>query len=76
MKVKRQKQEKEGGKYPLLSLKAFVMKTIPIWSMVSDNTHVKIKIQYRTGIVLCKVRDINMYNCTQGDYDGSAQQTA
>ena len=52
------------------------MKTIPIWSMVSDNTYVKIKIQYRTRIVLCKVRDINMYNCTQGDYDGSAQQTA
>ena len=43
--------------------------------MVSDNTYVKIKIQYRTRIVLCKVRDINMYNCTQGDYDGSAQQT-
>ena len=29
--------------------------------MVSDNKYIKIKIQYRTGIVLCKVRDINMY---------------
>ena len=34
---KQEKEEKEENKYPLLSLKAFVMKTIPIWSMVSDN---------------------------------------